>query len=258
MLGAKWITEKRPDLSRVDYLLNEGAGAVMPYGDRRLYGVCVAEKGTFRFNVRTTGTAAHASVPGLADNALLKLAPLITRLGEGRPRYDLTEATQRAARGARRGPGGPEAARSSASRAVAPRARAAARRRDARHVRADDRLRGREDQRHPGARAGARRLPRPARDGRGRRAQARPRGARRRRLRARVHRGRRRQPLAGRVAADGRDRAAGWPSTTPAPRPSRPSCPRSPTAAGSAPRSRTASPTASSPSATRPSTRPGR
>ena len=65
----------------------------MPYGDRRLYGVCVAEKGTFRFNVSTTGTAAHASVPGLAENALLKLAPLITRLGEGRPRYDLMEAT---------------------------------------------------------------------------------------------------------------------------------------------------------------------
>ena len=42
----------------------------MPYGDRRLYGVCVAEKGTFRFNVRTSGVAAHASVPGLADNAL--------------------------------------------------------------------------------------------------------------------------------------------------------------------------------------------
>src|SRR3954466_11725309 len=71
LLGAKWITEERPDLSRVDYLLNEGAGAVMPYGDRRLYGVCVAEKGTFRFNVRTSGSAAHASVPGLADNALL-------------------------------------------------------------------------------------------------------------------------------------------------------------------------------------------
>jgi acetylornithine deacetylase/succinyl-diaminopimelate desuccinylase-like protein len=93
-LGAKWITEQRPDLSRVDFLLNEGAGAVMPYGDRRLYGVCVAEKGTFRFNVSTTGTAAHASVPGLAENALLKLAPVITRLGEGRPGYDLMEATR--------------------------------------------------------------------------------------------------------------------------------------------------------------------
>src|SRR4051794_33881942 len=93
VLGAKWITEERPDLSRVDFLLNEGAGAVIPYGDRRLYGVCVAEKGTFRFNVRTSGVAAHASVPGLASNAMLKLAPLITRLGERRPRYDLTEAT---------------------------------------------------------------------------------------------------------------------------------------------------------------------
>src|SRR4051794_16172921 len=92
-LGAKWITEERPDLSRVDYLLNEGGGAVMPYGDRRLYGVCVAEKGTFRFNVRTSGVAAHASVPGLASNAMLKLAPLITRLGERRPSYDLMEAT---------------------------------------------------------------------------------------------------------------------------------------------------------------------
>jgi acetylornithine deacetylase/succinyl-diaminopimelate desuccinylase-like protein len=94
VLGAKWLTEERPDLSRVDFLLNEGAGAVMPYGDRRLYGVCVAEKGTFRFNVRTAGKAAHASVPGLASNALLKLAPIITALGEGRPSFDLTEATR--------------------------------------------------------------------------------------------------------------------------------------------------------------------
>src|SRR5215207_4375945 len=93
VLGAKWITENRPDLAKVDYLLNEGAGAVMTYGDRRLYGVCVAEKGTFRFNVRTSGTAAHASVPGLARNALLQLAPLITKLGAGRPGFDLTEAT---------------------------------------------------------------------------------------------------------------------------------------------------------------------
>jgi acetylornithine deacetylase/succinyl-diaminopimelate desuccinylase-like protein len=94
ILGAKWITEERPDLARVDYLLNEGAGAVIPYGDRRLYGVCAAEKGTFRFNLRTAGSAAHASVPGLADNALLKLAALIGRLGDGRPGFDLTEATR--------------------------------------------------------------------------------------------------------------------------------------------------------------------
>jgi acetylornithine deacetylase/succinyl-diaminopimelate desuccinylase-like protein len=93
LLGAKWITEERPDLSRVDYLLNEGGGAVIPYGERSLYGVCVAEKGTFRFNVSTSGKAAHASIPGLADNALLKLAPAIVAMGEKRPGFDLTEAT---------------------------------------------------------------------------------------------------------------------------------------------------------------------
>ena len=110
ILGAKWITEERPDLAKVDYLLNEGAGAVMPYGDRRLYGVCVAEKGTFRFNLRTTGTAAHASVPGLAENALLKLAPAIVRLGEGRPGVDLTEATSALLEALGEDPGDPEQA----------------------------------------------------------------------------------------------------------------------------------------------------
>src|SRR3954452_12285216 len=89
-LGAQWLTEQRPDLSRCDWLLNEGAGTVMPFGDRRLYGVCVAEKGTFRFAVRARGTAGHASIPALADNALLKLVPALQRLGERRPAYDVT------------------------------------------------------------------------------------------------------------------------------------------------------------------------
>src|SRR3954464_8321581 len=90
-LGAKWLTEEHPDLARCDYLINEGAGSVMPVGDRRVYGVCCAEKGTFRLSLRTRGTAGHASTPGVADNALLKLAPVIERLGAGRARPDLTE-----------------------------------------------------------------------------------------------------------------------------------------------------------------------
>jgi acetylornithine deacetylase/succinyl-diaminopimelate desuccinylase-like protein len=109
-LGAKWITEEHPDRSRVDYLLNEGAGAVMPFGDRRLYGVCVAEKGTFRFTLRAGGTAAHASVPGLAENALLKLAPAIVALGDRRPAFDLVEAARALIEGLGGDPGDPEAA----------------------------------------------------------------------------------------------------------------------------------------------------
>jgi acetylornithine deacetylase/succinyl-diaminopimelate desuccinylase-like protein len=90
-LGAKWLTEERPEVVRCDFLVNEGAGAVMPFGERRLYGVCCAEKGTFRFAVRTQGRAGHASIPGLADNALLKLLPLVEKLGNTRASYDLTE-----------------------------------------------------------------------------------------------------------------------------------------------------------------------
>jgi acetylornithine deacetylase/succinyl-diaminopimelate desuccinylase-like protein len=93
-LGAQWLTTEHADLSRVDYLLNEGGGAVMPYAGRRLYGVCVAEKGTFRLRLRAGGRAAHASVPGLADNALLRLAPAIVALGDRRPGFDLTEASR--------------------------------------------------------------------------------------------------------------------------------------------------------------------
>jgi acetylornithine deacetylase/succinyl-diaminopimelate desuccinylase-like protein len=90
-VGAQWLTERRPDLARCDWLVNEGSGAAMPFGDRRLYGVCCAEKGTFRFAVRTTGTAGHAAVPGLGDNALVKLAPVLERLATVRPQYDLTD-----------------------------------------------------------------------------------------------------------------------------------------------------------------------
>ena len=89
--GAQWLTEERPDQARVDWLVNEGAGTVMPYGDRRLYGVCCAEKGTFRFRVRARGVAGHASVPGTGDNALLKLAPVITRLGEQQADFDVVD-----------------------------------------------------------------------------------------------------------------------------------------------------------------------
>jgi acetylornithine deacetylase/succinyl-diaminopimelate desuccinylase-like protein len=88
-LGAQWLTEQRPDASRVDWLVNEGGGPVMPYGDRRLYGVGCAEKGTFRFKVVARGVAGHASVPGTGDNALLKLAPVITRIGENQPDFDV-------------------------------------------------------------------------------------------------------------------------------------------------------------------------
>jgi acetylornithine deacetylase/succinyl-diaminopimelate desuccinylase-like protein len=89
--GAMWLTEHHPDAVRCDLLLNEGAGTVFPYGDERVYGVCVAEKGVFRFTVTTDGVAAHASLPKAGDNALLKMAPLLEAMRERQPAFDVTD-----------------------------------------------------------------------------------------------------------------------------------------------------------------------
>jgi acetylornithine deacetylase/succinyl-diaminopimelate desuccinylase-like protein len=92
--GAEWLTTERPDLARCDYLLNEGAGESVAVGGERLYAVSVGEKGVFRFTITTDGAAGHASMPAIADNALLKLAPLLRALGERRPGWDVTPAAR--------------------------------------------------------------------------------------------------------------------------------------------------------------------
>jgi acetylornithine deacetylase/succinyl-diaminopimelate desuccinylase-like protein len=93
--GAIWLTEHHPDKVRCDELLNEGAGSVIPFDGGLVYGVCVAEKGVFRFTVTTEGQAGHASMPLIADNALLKMAPLLEAMRAGRAGFDVTEGPRR-------------------------------------------------------------------------------------------------------------------------------------------------------------------
>ncbi len=84
-LGAKWLTETHPEKVRCDMLLNEGGGPCFELDGRRYYGVCCAEKGVFRFTVTTNGSAGHASMPKLGDNALLKLGPVLERFATRQP-----------------------------------------------------------------------------------------------------------------------------------------------------------------------------
>jgi acetylornithine deacetylase/succinyl-diaminopimelate desuccinylase-like protein len=80
-LGARWLCQERPDLVRCDFVVNEGGGQVLEHRGRRLYPVAMGEKGVFRFLLRASGTAGHASLPRMGENALLMLAPYIARLG---------------------------------------------------------------------------------------------------------------------------------------------------------------------------------
>ncbi len=109
-LGAQWITETHPDEVRCDYLLNEGGGPFFEYGGTRRYGVCCAEKGVFRFKLVTDGVAGHASLPKMGDNALLKLGPLLERLGARQPSYAITDVPAAFLRGLGENPDDPAGA----------------------------------------------------------------------------------------------------------------------------------------------------
>lgn len=98
-LGAEWITKNHPEKVRCDLLVNEGGGEVFEYAGKRFYGVCCAEKGVFRFTVSTDGVAGHASMPGMGENALLKMAPVLERLGARQPSYELTDEPRAMLRG---------------------------------------------------------------------------------------------------------------------------------------------------------------
>jgi acetylornithine deacetylase/succinyl-diaminopimelate desuccinylase-like protein len=90
-VGARWLCEQHPDKVRCDLLLNEGGGDTFDYDGRRVYGVCVAEKGIFRFKVTAKGAAGHASLPKTGDNALLKLGPVLTKLAGAETSFQVTE-----------------------------------------------------------------------------------------------------------------------------------------------------------------------
>src|SRR5947209_1090959 len=109
-LGAQWITTRHPEKVRCDLLINEGGGQFFDHGGRRNYSVCCAEKGVFRFTVSTGGVAGHASMPAIGENALVKMGPLLQRLGERQPSYSLTEESRACLRALGEDPDDPGAA----------------------------------------------------------------------------------------------------------------------------------------------------
>jgi acetylornithine deacetylase/succinyl-diaminopimelate desuccinylase-like protein len=93
-LGAEWLTDTHPDRARCDMLINEGAGECFSWDGGRHYGVCCGEKGLYRFRVTAHGTAGHASLPKMGDNALLKLGPVLARLAEAPSSFEMTEVAE--------------------------------------------------------------------------------------------------------------------------------------------------------------------
>ena len=83
--GLSWLCKEHPEAVRAEYSLNEGAGDRVVIGGRPFYLASTAEKMSSPFTLRVHGRSGHASMPGIADNALVKAARLIQPLAEFTP-----------------------------------------------------------------------------------------------------------------------------------------------------------------------------
>src|SRR5439155_12067235 len=69
--GAQWLCEAHPEALRADYCINEGGGDRIELAGRPYYFCSTAEKNSAPFSLRVLGRSGHASMPGIADNALV-------------------------------------------------------------------------------------------------------------------------------------------------------------------------------------------
>jgi acetylornithine deacetylase/succinyl-diaminopimelate desuccinylase-like protein len=92
--GLMWLCAEHPEAVRCDYAINEGAGDRLDFEGSIYYLCSTAEKMTAPFNVRVHGRSGHASMPGIADNALVSAARLIERIAEYRPEPQLQQEVE--------------------------------------------------------------------------------------------------------------------------------------------------------------------
>ena len=84
--GLEWLCEEHPDAVRADFAVNEGGGDRLELADGTpIYQATVAEKMTAPFLLRVHGRSGHASMPRIADNALVHATALIERIAAYRP-----------------------------------------------------------------------------------------------------------------------------------------------------------------------------
>jgi acetylornithine deacetylase/succinyl-diaminopimelate desuccinylase-like protein len=79
--GLQWLVEAHPDAVRAEYCINEGGGDRLVLDGRPFWVCSTAEKMSAPFRLTVEGRSGHASRPGIADNALVKAAPLVELLG---------------------------------------------------------------------------------------------------------------------------------------------------------------------------------
>ncbi len=92
--GLSWLCSAHPETVRSAWCINEGGGDRIEVGARVLYLCASSEKATAPFTIAVRGRSGHASTPGVADNALVKAAGVLERLGSIEPSLVLLPETR--------------------------------------------------------------------------------------------------------------------------------------------------------------------
>lgn len=83
--GAGYLLRNHREKVWCPFILNEGGGLAIPQKNGNVYPVQTAEKGILWFKIKAKGTPGHGSTPNMADNAILRMNKVITKLGEYQP-----------------------------------------------------------------------------------------------------------------------------------------------------------------------------
>jgi len=83
--GAGYLLRNKKDKVWCQYVLNEGGGLAISQKKVNVYPVQTAEKGILWFKIKAKGTPGHGSTPNTADNAIVRMNKVITKLGEYEP-----------------------------------------------------------------------------------------------------------------------------------------------------------------------------
>ncbi|HVO36633.1 MAG TPA: M20/M25/M40 family metallo-hydrolase [Candidatus Acidoferrum sp.] len=92
--GAGWLVSNHKEKVQAKYVLNEGGGMAIPLEGKNLYTVQIAEKGIHWFKVKAKGRPGHGSVPGAADNAILRMNKVVEKLGNHRSKIILVPSVR--------------------------------------------------------------------------------------------------------------------------------------------------------------------
>jgi acetylornithine deacetylase/succinyl-diaminopimelate desuccinylase-like protein len=87
--GAGWLVRNHPEKIQAKYVINEGGGLAIPINGKNVFTIQTAEKGILWLKIKAKGKPGHGSVPGVADNAILRINKVVGKLGNYRSKISV-------------------------------------------------------------------------------------------------------------------------------------------------------------------------